>query len=575
MKKFLLMLGASFATFTMSAQVIFYVNAPSPNEGNYDFSYAESASGWGVPDMTDPANAIEDTLVFVDDGTAGDTLGCNALINGAEIDGQIAVLYRGSCEFGLKAKNAQDAGAIGVVIINNIPGAPISMGGGADGPDVTIPVVMISDVDGALLKAEIEAQATTAFIGAKTGFYNNDIGFYPNNVLRAEHYANLQALSQSATEFEVQVGAWVFNYGSDPQTNVTLNATIDLAGSEIYNETSAPIASIPAGDSAYITLPVFSQPSYANGEYVMNYSVDMDLTDEFVDDNMVNANFYMSDTLFAYSHVDASTGEPQNLASYRGGSSVSSNTACINFSDPNGSRMAIKGMTFSASTSQNPTATSIEGEYVEIYAFRWEDVFVDINDAGFALDNLTEVASASYIYDADLQNENLFLPFEEEVALTDDDRYLFCISHYGENIYVGYDTDIDYSLNIDTYLQPMFPTESDGTWYGRGFGEDVVPALTVNMFTWAVGVPELPETEALSAYPNPATTFATIPLSGDYGNVDVTVMDINGKVLSTQKVTMEGNQLKVDVTTLATGTYFVKLDTEDQNLGTIRVMVTR
>ena len=70
--------------------------------------------------------------------------GCNPLINGVDVTGKIAVIYRNTCEFGTKALNAQNAGAVGVIIINRDPEV-IEMGGGADGGSVTIPVVMLSD----------------------------------------------------------------------------------------------------------------------------------------------------------------------------------------------------------------------------------------------------------------------------------------------------------------------------------------------------------------------------------------------------------------------------------------------
>ena len=109
MKKLLLSIGFALMATIGGAQVIVYVEAPSPNEGNYDHTYAEAASGWGVLDLTDPANSVQGTMVMADDGSADPNEACNALVNGTAINGNIAVLYRGSCEFGLKAKNCQDS----------------------------------------------------------------------------------------------------------------------------------------------------------------------------------------------------------------------------------------------------------------------------------------------------------------------------------------------------------------------------------------------------------------------------------------------------------------------------------
>ncbi|TLZ59537.1 MAG: metalloprotease [Methanobacteriota archaeon] len=78
----------------------------------------------------------------------------------ADPSGKIALMDRGSCTFVAKIKRAQDAGAALVIMVNNIPGAPIAMGG-AD-PTITIPSVMISLGDGSRFKANLPLTATVA-----------------------------------------------------------------------------------------------------------------------------------------------------------------------------------------------------------------------------------------------------------------------------------------------------------------------------------------------------------------------------------------------------------------------------
>lgn len=78
-----------------------------------------------------------------------------ALTNAAAISGNIALIERGVVAFAVKIKNAQDAGAAGVIIYNNA-GAnetvlPFSMGG--DGTGITIPGIMVSRADGLALAA--------------------------------------------------------------------------------------------------------------------------------------------------------------------------------------------------------------------------------------------------------------------------------------------------------------------------------------------------------------------------------------------------------------------------------------
>lgn len=138
------------AESTDLSQIQFSVTKPTSIANNFTF---QAPSAWGA-NLQNTYAAGE--LVVVNDGTVGDSLGCNALINGAALSGKIAVVYRGSCEFGIKALNAQNAGATGVIVINNAAGT-MDMGAGVNGGAVTIPVAMISNTDGAILKAQIDA----------------------------------------------------------------------------------------------------------------------------------------------------------------------------------------------------------------------------------------------------------------------------------------------------------------------------------------------------------------------------------------------------------------------------------
>lgn len=573
MKKFLLSVGLFGFLLPLNAQVICYVEAPSPNEGNYDFTYATGAT-WAVPDLTNPANAVSGIMEFVDDGTTADSLACNPLVN--NLTGKIAVLYRGSCEFGVKAYNAQLAGAIGVIIINNAAGAPVAMGGGAQGLNVTIPVVMISSADGALLRPEILAENTTVFIGSKNGLYQDDIGFTDADLLRAKSFSNLHLLSQNATEFSVELGTWVRNYGQNDQTGITLTCSIDLNSTNLYSSTSAPF-NLLSGDSVFVALPTFSQSSYANGYYEMTYSVNMTPLDESTYDNVRSADFMISDSLYSFCQINPSTYKPINDMNQFNGS-TSSMEVCIHFQDANASRVAVNGINFSAGTSQNPTPTSIDGEFVELYVYEWQDVFTDINDGALDLNNISldELAMEEYIYTSNLQGENVYVPLSTPVILEDNVRYLFCMSIYSPTIYPGYESALDYNWNFETYLQPINMIRLDGgQWFPAGFGTDQSPAISINFVdASSIGLVELPQSD-LTAYPNPASESINVPLTNCEGNVIVNIIDISGKIVSTQNVSMNSTMLTLDVTTLPTGVYTVKLTLEDNSTKNVQIVVNR
>jgi len=118
---------------------IFTVNSPQPVAGGYTVEQAT----FGATIDTDP---VTGNVVIVDDGTGEASLGCGDLINESEMEGAVALIDRGSCEFGLKALNAQEAGAIGAIICN-FEDELVGMGAGEVGGLVTIPVISMGFTD--------------------------------------------------------------------------------------------------------------------------------------------------------------------------------------------------------------------------------------------------------------------------------------------------------------------------------------------------------------------------------------------------------------------------------------------
>jgi hypothetical protein len=577
MKKLLLSLSFALFSYLGFAQVTFYVDPPSGNSGNYTNTYTDPAGGdWSVPDMTDPANAVTGELAL-----AIDSLGCVALTNGAAIAGKIAVIYRGGCEFGLKALNAQNEGAIAVVLVNHT-GDPVGMGGGADGINVTIPVIMISEQTGALIHDEIVAGGLTCFIGNKNGFYANDIGIGQKDVLRAKQFSSIQALSQDATEFNVETGAWVFNFGSNDQVGIEVGCFITFGGAPIYTQVSAPL-SILSGDSTFVSFPAFSQPVYANGYYTMNYSVASAVADEFPADNDLNADFNMSENLFTYCRVDPVANEPiTNSGFYAGTQNIFS--ACVQFSDPNASRMGVKGLTFAASTSVVNDGVFLDGKLLNIEAYKWNDAITDLNDAGFTMDALELLTTGEYAYDLDLQNEMVSTLFDEPFLLEDNQHYLFCVTSYDNEISVGSDTKLDYDENIDNVTSPSSnngapttATQSDDGWFGLGYGSDISAAIGVNMITPVeLGIEEASTVEKIAAFPNPAVNMLTIPFNNKEGNATINIVDVTGKTVSTQMVNLTGvNNLKLDVTSIESGMYVFNVNYENGTASTFNVVINK
>jgi len=116
-----------------------------------------------------PAGGLTRDLVY-----ARPANGSTAFTNAAFVTGKIALIDRGVVGFLLKVQNAQAAGAVGVVMVNNAPGDPIVMGALET---TTIPAVMISLADGNAIKAAAAFDPTTGVPANATNVtINNDNG---------------------------------------------------------------------------------------------------------------------------------------------------------------------------------------------------------------------------------------------------------------------------------------------------------------------------------------------------------------------------------------------------------------
>jgi len=159
--------------------------AASSRDGNHALEALQVKSPAGVagkyavkeaaftPALAD-RDPIEATLVLVDDGDdtlpdggTGTTIdGCQAIVNSDEVADKIAFIQRGGCDFDIKVQNAEDAGAVAVLVFN-LSGDPIVMTGDA-GAD--IPALMIGAADGTLLLDEIDAGRSVEIVLDK-GFF--------------------------------------------------------------------------------------------------------------------------------------------------------------------------------------------------------------------------------------------------------------------------------------------------------------------------------------------------------------------------------------------------------------------
>ena len=572
MKKLLLTISAVVLSATTYAQVIAAGISPQSIVANYTHTWADPGSGWGTPDFNVPNTYVQDTIMLVDDGSTGlnaqgnaiSAEGCNPLIN--DLTGKIAVCFRNTCEFGAKALNAQNAGAVGVIVINRNPGEVIAMGAGAAGANVTIPVVMLDLTDGLALLAEMANGPVVMFLGNKTGLFPNDGGISAGAALIPRQAMIPSQLAQNGTEFNFDLGARIYNYGNQAQNNMTLTATItNPSGATVYDNQVSGISLAP-GDSTDVdptsanTLPNFSLASYPAGTYTLTYALGLSDGDDYPADNILTSTFTVTDSLFGYAQADATTGVPKGGNYYRPGTNNQTYSACQVIDNPNASRLKANGIWFSATTAA-ASGVLLTGEEMALYLYKWEDVFTDLDDANLAFNTLTEVASGFYYFPGDLQGETVYGAFTTPAALEDNQRYLACVQTVNLNLYMGHENGTNLTWNEAYYLQPMAPNESDGTWYAAGFGSDLPSSLAIAVGDNDVNVAELNTVDG-KAFPNPANDVVTVAIEGE-GTAQLTVTDVAGKVAMATTLNLAAGQDNVNINALQSGLYIFNVTLEN------------
>lgn len=122
------------------------IDSPAAIAGEKDFGTADFGA-----QPSDPP--VQGQVILVNDGVGTTSDACEPIVNGAQIAGKIALIDRGTCTFVAKAAAAQAAGAIAVIIGNNVAGSPPGMTG--SDPSITIPVVSISQTDATAIKGQL------------------------------------------------------------------------------------------------------------------------------------------------------------------------------------------------------------------------------------------------------------------------------------------------------------------------------------------------------------------------------------------------------------------------------------
>ena len=575
MKIFTFIMFALLTGFTMTAQVT-VVNSPLSLEGAYIWE-----TGFGADLTTDVWTG---DVAFVDDGTALPTEGCNDLVN--DLTGLIAMVDRGSCEFGAKSLNAENAGAIAVVICNNQPGGPIPMGGGAVGDQVTIPVVMLSLEDCATIRLVIDNDEVVNMTIGNLQF-DNDIATGITGVhvpltgtVPADQIATVNSLGGALTPT-----LRVNNNGLLDATNVVADVSIDFtpfggSTSNAYTGTATE-AVIPVDTSAFLSTATFDYSGSVAGVYDVTYTIAADATDELAFDNEVNTSFTVSENVFAKGQWDVANNRPvQNVGfTIAGGGPIE---MISGFNIPAGVGYSVDSVQFQVSTSND----DLSGIIIKTNLYEWNDLN---NDSIYNNDELTLVATNNITFANDYPDDAAWvtLPLLDAVNLTagyqipaDGGYYLVGTRYEGADlVFFGFNNTYDHTV-VDELA--LFPTFADFPYFQVSTFPGQVPDIeSGGLFTdffgtlsQALYVNQIPTSTEnvlsdidaqMNIYPNPVSEVLTVDviLADATAQLAYKITDATGRLIfNTQVQNVTTDKAEFNVSQLPAGQYFLTIQTD-------------
>ncbi len=259
------------------------------NNGNLVGSYTtvDNSFNPGHVDAPEFPDGSTGTLVLAvdDDGTEDFNDACSDITNTAALNGRIAVVRRGTCNFDDKIVRCQTAGAIAVLVVNNVTGAPIPMGGGDSA--ITIPAIMIGMDDGETLIAEMLLNTVNATVSdAGRSFFAEDSSF--DNGIVVHEYGH--GISTRLTGGANNSGCLRACADFDADGNC-IQSTEQMG--EGWSDWFALMMTIEPGDTAVDTRGIgtytINQPTTGRGIRPFPYSTDMGINPVTFDDTN-NAN---------------------------------------------------------------------------------------------------------------------------------------------------------------------------------------------------------------------------------------------------------------------------------------------
>lgn len=533
-KQILLLVAMVFCVFAVNAQQLttpmnFVVNSPASVAGQYDYGYQ---SDWGPTTLVTTCGDLAWGYT-----AAGDSLGCTPIVT--DLTGKIAVISRGGCSFSLKAYHAEQAGAIGTIIINAAsnatPNAIVNMSGGDSASAVTTPAVF--------LPYDVGSPITNQMVGGTV-----NACFY---VPQLDDASGLYSFSTPVDQIRpLDIFRMVlYDNGTTDETNVVGHVkVIDPSG--IATSFSEPLGTISAGSSVELFFTSASYTPSALGTYTIVYTATSD------------GGIYANDSIVQNFEITPHTYSNANNAT------------------PFAVRPATYPLRYDVGSAYYPTtngvATHVSFGLEDVAMFHGEpmDVFL-YETKGFATAEYGDydvIGYTSIVIDSTKYSggDTMVIALDAFAGLQND---LIADSSY--LVVVSYDASVGNGVldapgflhtagaNYEFIASAVYTTSlSLGGWTG---GQAPLVRLRVEKPTGVRQVLTQLEENTVNVFPNPATQFVNLDLNFDQvaQDVNVKILDMQGRQLQDYNYTnIQSTKITYGVDHLPAGNYFIRVETE-------------
>ena len=385
------------------------VTGPSttPVLGDKLFTISNDGSGgstmWGA---AVPPTIIDKPIQMV--AVGGDTCVATTALTAGSFTGKIAFIYRGNSEFGHKALQAQNAGAVACVIVNNVAGGAVGMAAGTEGGSVTsIPVVMISKEDGDAIDQQYRSGVAVTMTITNWGSNKvNDVGFVPFGTATWHAYAVPfdQLGTGTPDAYKAVDGAFIANYGSANAAGVSLASSLSFtpnsgSASSLHTSTvvlgAFPVADsvVAMFDSSATATNVYSFSASVAGRFDQKFTINA-ATDDYLGNNTLTNSFYATDSLYSKGRYDFANSRP--YSTQYSGRKTAADVIWGNMYFVNKGGAAVRKVQYSFSMNSTTAHTLIDVASTMVYLYKW----VDANgDKVLQNGELTMVGLAEHQYD--------------------------------------------------------------------------------------------------------------------------------------------------------------------------------